>query len=190
MMIDARQELEATRRLEGALARLGAEHLPPLGWEARVLAAARPRTPRWRYAAPGLAAAALAALCVAQLWPTEPPLELALDMAVRHRVPVRGTEGQVGDVVHIRVTGGDGERAIWVYCDEQQLVLRCPGDPGCQASGAEMSVDLALGEVATYTVVALSARGALPAPSGRYDDDTAAARRAGAAVRADSVTVR
>ena len=181
--------IESNQRIEEALAQLGAEYEPPLGWEARVLAAARVRRPWWRYAMPGFAVAALA-VCALALWPVAAPAELTLSMEVQHSAPVRGREGQVGDTVRIAATGGDGERAIWVYRDEQQLVLRCPGASACAVSQTGIQVDFVPRQVGTYTVVALTARARLPVPAGEYEDDIAAARRAGFVVREDRLTVR
>src|SRR5262249_13086813 len=138
-------------------------------------------------AGPGLAITA-AALCAVALWPTAPD-GLALGVEIQHRAQVRGHDAAVGDVVTITARGGDGERAIWVYRDEQALVLRCPGAAACAVSGAGIAVDLALSQVATYTIVAVAARAALPVPSGSYDDDIAAARRDGIAVREDRLIV-
>ena len=180
--------IESNQRIEAALAQLGAEYEPPLGWEARVLAATRARRPWWWYAMPGFAVTALA-VCAVALWPTAAPPALALSVEVQHPAPVRGREGQVGDTVRITATGGDGERAIWVYRDEQQLVLRCPGASSCAASPSGIQVDFVPRQVGTYTIVALTGQ-RLPLPAGAYDNDTAAARRAGIMFREDKLTVR
>lgn len=177
------------QRIEAALARLGAEYEPPLGWQARVLAATQPaaRRPWWAYAMPAAAVAATA-LCVVQF--RQAPPVLALGVEIAHRVAVRGQEARVGDVVRLTVSGGDGERALWVYRDEQRLVIRCPGDPACAMTDAGIAVALELGDVGNYAIVALAADAALPVPTGSYDDDTAAARRAGIAIREDRLSVR
>src|SRR6185295_11711421 len=92
--------IESNQRIEAALAQLGAEYEPPLGWEARVLAATRARRPWWWYAMPGFAVTALA-VCAVALWPTAALPALALSVEVQHPAPVRGREGQVGDTVRI-----------------------------------------------------------------------------------------
>src|SRR5262249_21365493 len=94
-----------------------------------------------------------------------------------------------GDVAHIAVSGGKGPRAIWVYHEEVQLVLRCPDDPRCQVSDASTEVDLTLTSVGTYTVVALTGASHLPAPAGNYDTDAAAAKDARLEVREHQLTV-
>ncbi|HEY6174400.1 MAG TPA: hypothetical protein VIX73_08160 [Kofleriaceae bacterium] len=179
--------IEADDRIEQALARLGSEYEPPFGWEARVLASTRASPPWWRYAVPGLAAGAVA-VCAIALWPAEAPA-FALSVEVQHPEPVRGREGQVGDLVRIAATGGAAERAIWVYRDGM-LVLRCPGASSCAVSPTAIQVDFVPRQVGTYTVVALTARAALPVPAGDYDDAAAAVRRAGIEVREDRLTVR
>lgn len=174
--------------LEAALARLGAEYEPPPGWQARVLAAIQPaRRPWWGYAMPAAAIAATA-LCVLQFRTAAPALAIRVDIA--HRATMRGSEARVGDTVHLAVSGGSGARALWLYRDEQRLVLRCPGDPACAMTDAGIAVSLELAEVGNYAIVALAGDGAVPEPAGSYDDDTAAARRAGIAIHEDRFTVR
>lgn len=178
----------ANERIEAALARLGAEHEPPPGWEARVLAAvgATERRRWWWYAAPGvaLAAAALALVVLRQ-----PPPALALVVNVEPSTLVRGPGASPGDIARITVSGGKGPRAIWVYHEEVQLVLRCPGDARCRVSDASTEVDLTLTSAGAYTVVALTAVPGLPALEGSYAADTAAARRAGLDIRQHQLVV-
>jgi hypothetical protein len=173
-----RPDDRSTERIEAALARLGAEHEPPVGWEARVLAAvSAPRRRWWIYAAPGVALAAAAAVALVVL--RRPPPELALNVKVQHSVLTRGDEASAGDIAHIVVSGGKGTRAIWVYHEEVQLVLRCPGDPRCRGSDASTEVDVMLNSAGVYTIVALTGGSRLPALTGTYDVDTAAAKDAG-----------
>ena len=177
-----RPDERSTERIEAALARLGAEHEPPVGWEARVLAAVGATRRRWwAYAAPGVALAAAAAVALVML--RRPPPALALNVAVQHSARYRGNEASAGDVAHIVVSGGKAPRAIWVYHEEVQLVLRCPGDPKCRVSETLTEVDVTLTSAGTYTVVALTGGSGLPAPTGSYDADTAAAKDAGLDVR-------
>lgn len=174
-------------RIEAALARLGAEHEPPPGWEARVMAAVGATRRRWwTYAAPGAALAAAAA--VALIVQRRPPA-LALHVDVKPSAVYRGDEASVGDVAHIVVSGGQGPRAIWVYHEEVQLVLRCPDDPRCRVSNESTEVDLTLTSAGTYTVVALTAVSRLPPLTGTYDADTAAAQDAGLEIRQSQLPV-
>jgi hypothetical protein len=175
------------RRIEEAIAELGAEYEPPAGWEARVLAATGVRKRRWWWlAGPAVAAAAAAAVAVA-VWPRPHDLRLAVDVEAGGG-PVRGSSARVGDVLHVRVTDGAGHRALWVYRDDA-LVVACPGAPGCRSTGDALGVDLALDSIGKYVVVALSSSAALPVPAGAYDDDVASALRAGATKQDQAVTV-
>jgi hypothetical protein len=181
--VDAPIEARIEARIEAALTRLGAEYEPAPGWEARVLAvtraAQRRSRPWWWYAAPGLAIAAAAAILV-QVLPQDVAPALALDIELERGATYRGADGHIGDVAHIAVSGG-ARRAIWIYHNEVQLVLRCPEDPACRVSQRATRVDLPLTRVGLYTIVALTVDAALPALAGTYDADLAAARRAGAA---------
>jgi hypothetical protein len=179
-------------RLEAALARLGAEHEPPAGWEARVLAAVGTTERRrrwWMYAAPGVALAAAAAIALFVMIGSPPPA-FALRVDVRPSAVYRGEQPSVGDVLRIAVSGGTAPRAIWVYHEEVQLVLRCPGTPSCRVTEDSIAVELTLTSAGNYTVVALTGAGALQVPSGRYDTDTAAAREAGAQIRQEQKVVQ
>lgn len=179
----------STARIEAALARLGAEHEPPVGWEARVLAAVgAPRRRWWAYAAPGVALAAAAAVALVML--RRPPPALALNVDVQKTVRTRGNEASAGDVAHIVVSGGKAPRAIWIYHDEVRLVLRCPDDPKCRVSEASTEVDVPLTSAGSYTVVALTGGSDLPPLPGTYDADTAAAEAAGLDVQEHRLLVQ
>jgi hypothetical protein len=172
-------------RIEQAIAQLGAEHEPPAGWEARVLAAtAPPKQRRWRLAIPAVAAAAVVAIA---LWPRERELRLIVEVQPGGD-QVRGSSARVGDILHARVTDGPGHRALWIYRDDV-LEIACPGAPRCQIIGDALTVELELRWVGRYVVVALTSSAELPAPAGRYDDDIASAMSAGATKRDDAVTV-
>jgi hypothetical protein len=173
-------------RIEAALARLGEEHQPPVGWEARVLAAtgATRRRPWWMYAAPGLTLAAAAVVVLILVRPS--PQVVALKVEVKHSALFRGDEASAGDTAHITASG----RAIWVYHEEVELVLRCPEAPSCQASGGSITLDLPLTRTGTYTVVALGAVPAQTRLEGNYDADTAAAKDAGVEIRQYQLVVR
>jgi hypothetical protein len=172
-------------RIEAALAGLGTEHEPPPGWETRVLAAVGANRRRWwTYAAPGVALAAAAAVAVVVLH--RPPPALALNVEVKHNLRFRGDEAAVGDVAHIAVSGGAQLRAIWVYREDGQLVLQCPGDATCRSSDASpdasIQVDLMLSTAGTYHVVAVTGADGVRL-TGNYYTDTAAAQDAGLDVR-------
>jgi hypothetical protein len=181
---------EPIARIEAALTHLGEEHEPPLGWEARVLAAtARPRhKPWWWFALPIVALAAIALIVVVPRAGSQ-DFQLVVEIE-KSRTIVRGTSAHVGDVVHATVTGGKHERAIWVYRNDH-LLMTCPGDPQCRSSGDMMISDVTLNAMGTYKIVALTASSALPAPSGNSDVDLARARdTAGVNVTEKLVIVR
>jgi hypothetical protein len=194
-------------RIEAALAQLGAEHKPPDGWEARVLAAVRseqqPRRPWWQIAVPALALATAAGIAVLIL--VRPPLDRPLALAVVAESPtqVRGEprgpsrmrgEGMevraVGDVLHVMASGGAGQRAIRVYRNETELVIACPGHSACGVASDRITVDLTLAKVGTYTIVAIASEEALPAMPANYNADTAAAIQAKAAWREHKLSVQ
>ncbi|TMQ08936.1 MAG: hypothetical protein E6J90_39005 [Deltaproteobacteria bacterium] len=171
---------EPIARLEHALEQLGAEHEPPRGWEARVLAAVEPKPRRrwWWLAVPALAVVLAVVLLPALLSPRPGALALTIE-----RIPgptrARG-DTQVGDRIHATARGGAGHRAIWVYRGETDLVAVCPGGTGCSASGGALALDFALDRIGSYHVIALAGAAELPVPHGAYDEDLAAAMAAGA----------
>jgi hypothetical protein len=180
---------EPIERLEAELARVGAEHEPPLGWQARVLAAtaARPRRRWWWLAAPMFA---VAAIVVVFLVHRPRPDELALQVEIENGGPaVRGTSAHVGDRVHARVTGGS-HRAVWIYRDDHELVVACPGAASCTISDAASIADFAIKAPGNYVIVALTSDAAIPMPGGSLDEDVAAALHAGAKRELRSLTVR
>ena len=177
-------------RLEAALARLGAAHEPPWGWQTRVLAAveAPPRRRGWWWLA--LPAAAALALPLVLLRPP-PAVPLVLQVAVASvGPPQRGSSAHVGDRVQVQATGGDRYRAIWVYRDRRVLVVACPGGPSCGELAGATAAEVTLPTPGTYELVALTSASPIPAPVGAYDADLAAADRAGATLQRDHVTVR
>ena len=170
-------------RLEGELAKLGGEHEPPPGWQARVLAAvAKPeRAARgrwWWFALPALAIAAVVVIVIATREPAAPPqLALAVEIQAGGAV-VRGSQAKVGDVVRATATGGK-HRAIWIYREDKELVAAC--DRTCEVT---------LAAPGRYTVVALAAGAPLPQPTGSLDADLAAALAAKATSRTETIDVR
>lgn len=183
-------------RLERAIAQLGAEHEPPAGWEARVLAAVEPRSagspgaperrPWLRRWWPVIPSAVLAA-AVLVLWLRPVKAEaVAVVFRIDRGDPSRGaTRGTIsardvplGSQLDLGVRGGGEHRALWVYRDGKRLVVACPGDARCDAGGAPRVV-LTADQIGSYQAVALSSGTALPAPLGDYDRDMAALAKAG-----------
>jgi hypothetical protein len=164
-------------RIEAALAGLGAEHEPPAGWEARVLAAVSTPAPRpklqlrWLlFAAPAVAAVVIAIVIIVRP-PRTGPLQLALAVA-KTAVVDRGPGYHVGDVVHATATEGGAYRAVWVYHDDA-LMLACPGAPQCRSTKDGLTAEVTLTLHGEYKVVAVASRSSIPAPGGTFDLDVA-----------------
>jgi hypothetical protein len=179
---------EPIARIEAALRDLGADHEPPVGWEARVLAATAPRKSWrwWWFAAP---ASALAVVVIVILHGSgEPGLQIALTYTPSS-VAVRGDASMhVGDIVHATATGGGAYHAVWIYRNDV-LLLTCPGARQCRISHDAITADATLA-MGRYAIIALTSDSPLPPPAGSYDTDLARAREAGADVVAKHVDVR
>jgi hypothetical protein len=183
--------ITAIARLEAAIAWLGTEHEPPRGWETRVLAAvgAPRRRHAWWLAMPAFAAIAITiALAIPRPRPHE-PLELQVSVVSVGPV-VRGSTAHTGDRVHASATGGDRYRAIWVYRNERELVVACPGGPSCGSTGDTTTAEVTLPGIGAYVFVALTSASPLPAPRGSYDTDHTAAEQAGAKIQHRKIEVR
>ena len=175
-------------RLERAIAQLGAEHEPPPGWEAKVLAAIespraaaperRPWLRRWWPAIP--TAVLAAAVLVLVLRPTRPEA-LKLVVATRAGDPSRGAmrggdqldDVPLGNLIDISVRGGE-HRAVWVYRDSARLVAACPRDASCETADGALRLVWKVDQIGRYQVVALTGSQALPEPTGDYERDLAA----------------
>jgi hypothetical protein len=175
-------------RLERAIAQLGAEHEPPPGWEARVLAAIEPqrtaapeRRPWLRRWWPAIPTAVLAAAVLVLVLRPPRPEKLAVAFAVTAGDPSRGAmrgeqrsdDVTLGSRLDLAVRGGGGHRALWLYRDGG-LVAACPGDARCDTAGGAPHLALTASQIGRYQIVVLTADAALPAPSGNYDRDVAA----------------
>lgn len=127
------------------------------------------------YAAPVLAAAAVLPLWLAQR--TDPGFEMSLAITPAKQAR-RGTAAHVGDVVRPSVRG-EPYRAIWVYLDDRELVLRCPEDDRCNNAGSELAVELPLTARGRYAVIAVGSREPIAAPGKTLDETLAASRTTG-----------
>jgi hypothetical protein len=179
----------ALDRVENALADLGAEHVPPAGWDDQVLAAVRRHRKRKVVAAAVMVAAAAVVAWWALSGRGSPPgrFELALLLERGGKV-VRGTSANLGDTLRATARGGR-HRAIWIYRGEGELMVACPGGDRCRSSEGEVSADALLRGVGTYAVVALAADGPLEPPHGALDEAVAAAAMGGAQYRIERLTV-
>jgi hypothetical protein len=198
---EAKDNARAEARIEDALGALGADERPPLGWEGRVMAAAE-QPVGWRrwWAGRGailggamVAAAALVLLVIWRPWRAGHPAAPA-DLVVmidRQGSVVRGqSTAHVGDVVHVAARRGGEHRAIWIYGEGGELLVACPGGPGCSAGEGALAAKLRLELVGLYTVVALWSAAPIAPPDGAGRDAAiAAAERAGATVIVESIPV-
>jgi hypothetical protein len=180
---------EPIARIEAALKRLGEEHQPPVGWEARVLAATAtpPARPWWWFAFPVVALAVIAIVVFAWHSMLDQPLQLAVDRE-KGAVAVRGDSAHVGDIVHAKATGGSRYRSVWVYRDDH-LVVACPGAPQCRRDGKATIADLVLDTAGVYTIIALTSSSPVPAPAGQLDADVGKAEEMGALKRREILKV-
>lgn len=172
---------EPTKRIEEALARLGAEHQPPEGWEERVLQVTRSQPPRsgprirWRWwwitGPVVLAAAGLLVFLGTRSHPEE--RELALRVVVSKQGQSLGVDtAKAGDLVRAQATGGGRYRAVRIYRNGD-FELACPGQSPCHDIDGEITVEIPLTSVGTYRIVALSSSSPLPPTTGHVDGDMA-----------------
>jgi hypothetical protein len=178
---------EPIARIEAALRDLGADHAPPVGWEARVLAATAPRKP-WRWWWLAGPAVAVAVVVVILGWPGEPGLQITLTYTQGSEIVRGDTSVHAGDIVHATATGGRRHHAIWIYCNEV-LVMACPGARECRITGDAITADATLAR-GKYVIVVLTSGSDIPPPAGSYDSDVARAREAGADVVDKHVNAR
>lgn len=193
-------------RLERAIAQLGSEHEPPLGWQVRVFIEidrrgydAR-RRPWWRFAFPALALGVLVfpLVCPARYQTSPTPPTVAIRRVFERQVTRGGDgpDGAAGDRFRVSTRGPSTYRAIWLYREEGELVAACPGHPSCRDVGrnffadGELSLELTLDQVGLYLAVAIAADHPLPTPRGVYDADLATAHESGAETRQEILHVQ
>jgi Putative zinc-finger len=176
------QEALRGRMLEAAVV---ADAKPSSGAAIDELAPRRSRR-RWGAVTAGLAAVAAAAAVV---WFVQRPggdlAETGVVVERGDRV-VRSGDITVGDTIHATARG---YRAIWIYRDDRELVLTCPGGPTCRTIEGGVAADLKIPSVGGYAIVMLDGD-KLPAPHSSLDEDVAAALDAGAKHRIEQLQVR
>jgi hypothetical protein len=182
---------EPLARIEAALSRLGAEHEPPAGWEARVLAATVERKRRrwWVFPIP----VAVLAMAVGAYWLVVIPRPSALQVATiltktdgttRRAAPTNddSTPAITGDVLTVEVKDGGQYRALWIYRD-RQLETHCPSDLRCRILDKTTTIELTLELIGKYDVVAVSSDSPIPEPKGVLQIDLDKAAKAHVAVK-------
>ena len=187
-------------RIEQAISRLGADHEPPLGWQARVLAevagSGRGRTQWWsrwwRAILPASVSAAVAfALLVWVASPTKTTVALSIRRVSERQVLRGGEDFFFGDRLGVEADCGAARCAIRAYRDDRPL-LACPGSRGCRVAGEISGVELDLDRLGEYLVIAFPAA-ALPIveeSDGTLDGDLSRLRAANVVVRQWSLLVR
>lgn len=190
------EALQVARRLVEVAPAVGAEHKPPVDWQARFLAQmesggarrlARESTHRRRWwVVAALPAALAAAVILYMIRPAEPerpiPTEgavaaLSVELSIlRGGEPQRTRTASVGDVVAVQARGERVE--LWVYRGAKELVLRCPGGAQCSAPEGGAAASLRVERPGLYRVLAIEAPGSSPAAT--VDESMKAANLAGA----------
>lgn len=183
---------EGLERIEKALGRLGSQHVPPSGWEDRVLAATvgRPR-PKWvwRIALVGAPVAAAAAVWILITTRVE-PLRLSVLVSKpsgQAKDRAGDDDPKLGDDLKITASGGE-HRALRVYL-RGQLILDCSRNAACTETDDALTAPLKLDRIGDYVIVALSDEEPLEPPKGDYDTDIAHAQNAGATIDRDEFTI-
>lgn len=105
-----------------------------------------------------------------------PPVEVAL--AIEHRgVAMRSGAGvigearasmAVGDLLRLTVRG-ESYRAIWVYFEDQDLVVACPGGPGCRSAEEMVTLEFRVPDPGWYSAIAIGSAQPIVAPRGSLD---------------------
>lgn len=193
--VPAPDPVAATRRApyDALAADLRALAPPPAGWQARVearvaaeRAAARRRRRTWAAVGGGVALAAAAVVAV--LVTRDPPspdrrAAVAIATVAPDGAPRRGTAA-VGDTLRVTATAGAGVE-LRIYRGGQ-VVLRCPGDPGCAVTEGSFEAGVRLDVPGLYRVVRLTGRGPIPPPASgpdaSLDLDLLTLREAGVAI--------
>ncbi|MBC7976900.1 MAG: hypothetical protein H7138_18140, partial [Myxococcales bacterium] len=102
----------------------------------------------------------------------------------------RGTDPQLGDRVRATAAGGGAHRGVWIYRNEAQLVVACPGPAHCERTETTVTAEITIAAIGSYQIVVLAANAPLPTPTGRFDVDAAAAEKANVTVSRQDLTVR
>jgi hypothetical protein len=96
---------------------------------------------------------------------------------------------EVHDVVKLQVQGAR-HQAIWVYRDDRELLLSCPGDDAqCITAHGDLAIRYRLPTSGRFTIISLGSSDAIPPPQPSYEEAIVAARTAGASYRLDDINV-
>lgn len=183
----------AFARIEQALSELGADHSPPAGWEARVLAASEPAPKPWwqrwqSWVIPGGSAAVAIAVVMLVVIPklssNDGAPQLALARTVTEDPCVKadgstacmssGGDCSLHQVSKLEATGSAPHRALRLY-RERILIQSCDGSStaACEVTKDLLHMPWKVDVQGHYVVVAISSNQPLPALSGELDADLA-----------------
>ncbi len=138
---------------------------------------------RNRYLAIGGALAAAAAAMVIVLSrhhaaPSEPhAMKLTFERAETNYMGADAAH--IGDTLHLETSD-----SVWIYRDDHELVLACPGGPTCRANG----LDYKITTHGVFSIVLV--QGEAPLPKGDLDADVHAANQVGTNCKIVPVEVR
>lgn len=141
---------------------------PPAGWEARVLGrvAARRRQDRQRWLGAALAASLVAGAVVTwQL--TQGPRALTVELVAEGQVELmRGASAGVGSTLRFRGPPGDEGVRLWLYRNQTEPLLACPGGEGCVVEDGRIAGLWVAKAPGIYEVLAIGGDGRLLPDSG------------------------
>lgn len=130
-----------------------------------------------------LAAAAAVMLVLTRLHHPAPNEPFAMTVSVEHHSATMRDSSKmtahVGDVIHLETAD-----AVWVYREDHELVVACPGGAGCRRGGADFTVRT----TGRYSIVLLEGP-TPPQPTGDYDIDVSNAVTAGTATKSTALDV-
>ncbi len=183
---DCQAKLAGYKRLTDLLAGESARPLPHR-WKERTLARLQHQGRR-RRAAVALGVAGAAAAAVIALLVIRPPREQSGVFVqikpgpTQWRADPQPRLAHRDDLLHLSSPPATAEHVeLRVYHDAREVVVRCPGEaaPTCRRRDGRLEVTLQL-STGEYQIVWLVSPSPLPEPSGDFDADVRAARRAGA----------
>jgi hypothetical protein len=182
---DCREARAIYETLRQDLSAVDAGDAPPRGWEARVWQRIEERKPRrspWLWVLAPLGTAALAATLFFAV-PRTPATPALVQEVVQEGSTRRAESAAPGDRLVLRAETGDAAHAgLWVYRNGRELLLRCPGGPGCGRDGSEVTVSFPLPSPGHYQAVLALDDQPLPTPGAGLDPDAGAVLDRGARV--------
>jgi hypothetical protein len=142
------------------------------------------------YLVPVLVAAAGFAIWLRLATEPQPdPVKPFLSLSIESRgTTMLGNSAHVRDILRA-VVRGKQHGAIWVYLDDRELVVACPGGEGCRSIDNELVLELRLPALGRYSIVAIDSATPVMAPHGGLDVMLGAAAVAGAHVEIEHVDV-